>query len=236
MALKKEIKNNKGEKTEYHRISHLEIDFDLGQIHIYIKSYTEEQYRNLEKSQIKEIEKNINNFNEKLNLLEEGDFAAKNKILEDLNQELVNYTNQFNVKQNERIKEFNDTMSENIKRCEELKSKMDGLNSESEEYKILKEELDSIVDPTFELENIENDEDYKNLTKKISETVDELNKLIDLHNELNQVDIAELSAYKIETAHSESKKYTIPLTDDWREDIYSRMIKEIPDFKNSENI
>lgn len=49
MALLKEIKNNKGLITKYHRISSFTINKDSNILNVYIKSYADESYRELEK-------------------------------------------------------------------------------------------------------------------------------------------------------------------------------------------
>lgn len=59
MALKKEIKNNLGQTADYHRIVGAEINYDLGQLRIYLDSYTSKDYRDIEKKQIHEINANI---------------------------------------------------------------------------------------------------------------------------------------------------------------------------------
>ncbi len=49
MALKKEIIDEYGQRTDYHRIAKIECDYNQKQLHIYLESYTSEDYRNLEK-------------------------------------------------------------------------------------------------------------------------------------------------------------------------------------------
>lgn len=49
MALLKEIKDSKGLITKYHRISSFTINKDSNVLNVYIKSYADESYRELEK-------------------------------------------------------------------------------------------------------------------------------------------------------------------------------------------
>jgi len=51
MALKKEMIDEYGQRTDYHRISKIECDYNQKQLHIYIESYTSEDYRNIEKQE-----------------------------------------------------------------------------------------------------------------------------------------------------------------------------------------
>lgn len=59
MAIHKLIEDEKGIHTSYHRIREIEIDYIRNQYHIYIESYTNEEYRKLEKIESKnqELEK-----------------------------------------------------------------------------------------------------------------------------------------------------------------------------------
>lgn len=66
MALKKEIKDDRGIITNYHKISIIELDNDLKKMKITLKSYVDETYRDIEKQyQAKEIE--LSNIMEQIN-------------------------------------------------------------------------------------------------------------------------------------------------------------------------
>ena len=56
MAIHKIVKDEKGIQTEYHRIREIEVDYTRNQYHVYIESYTNEEYRMLEKIEAKNIE------------------------------------------------------------------------------------------------------------------------------------------------------------------------------------
>lgn len=64
MALSKLISNEVGVSANYHRIVESKIDFDINQQTIIIKSYTDETYRNKEKTQLAEIETKISRYYE----------------------------------------------------------------------------------------------------------------------------------------------------------------------------
>ncbi len=60
MALLKKIINEVGQVIEYHRIKSIECDYTQEQMHIFIESYTNNEYRNYEKIEKHEIMLNIN--------------------------------------------------------------------------------------------------------------------------------------------------------------------------------
>ena len=92
MAINKEIKNEFGQITNYHRISELTYDFDNGQLHILLDSYASSEYRDIEKEFIKEIENKIN------------DYYELKKIIEQQDKDLLYYTNNNKLTDEERIK------------------------------------------------------------------------------------------------------------------------------------
>lgn len=57
MAMQIKVLGDNGQSIgTYHRISKIEYDFDIGQIHIQINHYANESYRNKEKEEKQEIE------------------------------------------------------------------------------------------------------------------------------------------------------------------------------------
>jgi hypothetical protein len=55
-------------------------------------------------------------------------------------------------------------------------------------------------------------------------------------NDLAQLNIQELEAYKVESVSAKTELYTLPLTDDLRANLYDRIKNEIEPFNDSENI
>lgn len=85
MALKKETVNNIGQKADYHRIVGAEINFDLQQLRIYIDSYSSEDYRNIEKKQIDELNSKVDEY---YNLLDSLKEEKRVKKIDEINKKL----------------------------------------------------------------------------------------------------------------------------------------------------
>jgi hypothetical protein len=159
MALKKKITNKVGQSTEYHRINKVEIDFKREQIHVYIESYSDDSYRNVEKDQETKIKSDIVKY---YNLANE---------LPDLENSINSYIGKTELTEDE------------VKQLEVLRK----------EY-------------------------------------------AEKRNDIAQLNIQELEAYKIESVSAKTELYTLPLTDDLRSNLYDRIKNEIEPFKDSENI
>ncbi len=55
MAIELEMTDDVGSSTTYHRISEIKYDFEKGQLSVLLKSYTNESYRNIEKTQLEQM-------------------------------------------------------------------------------------------------------------------------------------------------------------------------------------
>lgn len=56
MALNKEIINEIGQATRYHRIKCIECDFDSNKLHIFLENYTSQEYRNIQKQEKRNLD------------------------------------------------------------------------------------------------------------------------------------------------------------------------------------
>lgn len=90
-------------------------------------------------------------------------------------------------------------------------------------------------------------EDYRNMEieqqNQIQKKIDKYYELLkkeerteEEQKEFNELKIQELEAFKIEPKVALRRKYTLEMTDDLRKSLYERIKKEIPDFKDAENI
>lgn len=62
MAINKEVVSSVGIPTVYHRIDAVTFDFEHNQIHVMLKSYANQDYRDMEKNQLSDIETKIERF------------------------------------------------------------------------------------------------------------------------------------------------------------------------------
>jgi len=105
MALKKVIINEKGIISEYHRISAILVNKDINTVEILIKSYTNEEYRDKEKSFFEkqiEIKERQNNLDEKNKLLSE---LVNKNVDHNNDKEIKLLTEEINIIAHEEIEE-----------------------------------------------------------------------------------------------------------------------------------
>lgn len=176
MALKKEIENEIGQVSEYHRISSLEINFDLKQIYVLVNSYVSEKFRELEKNKLAEIE------------------AKK----------------------------------------QDYYLHLDDFNLQKSAYLVKEKEYKKIDDSTTVQEDYEKQVEEAELKSKMrSDLYSEKTELDMKENQLRDYNIQELEAGKVDKLYTKSTVITVPLTDDFREDLYKEIKEQIPDFQGS---
>ncbi len=100
MALNKEIINERGQATRYHRIKGIECDFDNNHLHIFLESYTSEEYRNIQKQEKRNLNIMIEGIKEndeiaddvKINLLQ----PLECKSIQSRGASIIKYTVELN--------------------------------------------------------------------------------------------------------------------------------------------